>query len=87
MSEKTRIYHHEIHQKHLKRSSILKLQNETGLLEGHTPCAEFLEELVGDLLLNPAQLDHQAQEILLNELETVVTAKENDMLAVIPNKD
>ena len=35
VSEQTRTYHHEIHRKHLKRSSIIKLQTETGLLEGH----------------------------------------------------
>ena len=81
VSEKTRIYHHEIHQKNIRKSSILKLQSESGLLEGHGPCSEYLEQLVGDLLLTPAQLDISAQDVLLNELETVVTAEENDMLA------
>ena len=34
-SEKVRIFHHEQHQKHLKRSAILSLQTvEHGLLEG-----------------------------------------------------
>ena len=33
--EKVRIYHHGLHKKHLKRSSIMKLQTEIGLLEGH----------------------------------------------------
>ena len=28
MNEKVRIYHHDLHMKHLKRSSILKLQTE-----------------------------------------------------------
>ena len=34
-SEQTSIYHHELHKKMLKRTSILKLQTEEGLLEGH----------------------------------------------------
>ena len=87
VSEKTRIYHHEIHQKNIRKSSILKLQSESGLLEGHGPCSEYLEQLVGDLLLTPAQLDISAQDVLLNELETVVTAEENDMLAKVPDKE
>ena len=86
VSEKTRIYHHEIHQKHLKKSSILKLQTESGLLEGHTSCAKFLENVVADLLLNPAELDKVSQDILLNELEPVVTDEENMMLAKVPDK-
>ena len=42
-SEKVRIYHHEIHQKYIKKSSILKLETEKGLLEGHDQCAAYLE--------------------------------------------
>ena len=42
---------------------------------------------MGDLLLTPAQLDISAQDVLLNELETVVTAEENDMLAKVPDKE
>ena len=34
-SEKTRIYHHEIHKRHLSKSSILKLQTESGIITGH----------------------------------------------------
>ena len=54
MNEKVRIYHHELHKKHMKRSSILKLQTENGLIEGHEHCAAYLESQVGDLLLHPA---------------------------------
>ena len=43
MNEKVRIYHHDLHKKHLKRSSILKLQTEAGLMEGHDQCANYLE--------------------------------------------
>ena len=35
-SEKVRIFHNEQHQKHIKRSSILKLRTEEhGIIEGH----------------------------------------------------
>ena len=87
VSEKTRIYHHEIHKKHIKKSAILKLQSETGLLEGHDACAEYLEDLVADLLLHPAELDIAAQEALLAEIEPAVTELENLKLSKLPTKD
>ena len=34
-NEKTTIYHHELHKRSIKKSSILKLQTETEILEGH----------------------------------------------------
>ena len=34
-SEKVRIYHHDLHKKHIRRSSILKLDTKNGLLDGH----------------------------------------------------
>ena len=34
-SEKVRIFHHEQHQKHLKRSTILQLETPAGPMEGH----------------------------------------------------
>ena len=34
-SEKVRIYHHELHRKHIKRLAILKLETETETIEGH----------------------------------------------------
>ena len=45
-SEKVRIYHHEIHQKHVKRSAILKLQTDNELLIGHKACSEYLHHEV-----------------------------------------
>ena len=42
-SEKVTIYHHEIHRKLIKKSSILKLETPAGLIEGHAKCAEYLE--------------------------------------------
>ena len=46
-AESTRIYHHEIHQRQIKKSSILKLQADNELLIGHDRCAAHLESLVG----------------------------------------
>jgi hypothetical protein len=85
-SEKIRIYHHEIHQKLIKKSSILKLDTEVGILEGHQACAEYLENSVADLLLHPAMLDPAAQDALLSEVEPVFTDADNQMLCAIPDK-
>ena len=71
--EKTRIYHHDLHKKKVKRSSILKLQTPEGILEGHDACAGYLEGVVAELLLNPALLDQAAQAALLEEVEPVFT--------------
>ena len=43
-NEKTALYHHELLKKVIKKSSILKLQTENGLLEGHDACASYLEK-------------------------------------------
>ena len=86
VSEQTRIYHHELHRRHLKKSSILKLVTDEGVIEGHDSCAKYLENIVGDLLLEPAKLNKNAQEALLREVDTVVTDADNEMLAAVPNK-
>ena len=85
MNEKVRIYHHDLHKKHLKRSSILKLQTETGLVEGHEECSNYLENQVADLLLHPALVDQAARGVLLGEVEEVFTAKDNQMFLSIPS--
>ena len=85
--ENVRIYHHELHAKHLKRSSILKLSTESGILEGHAACSKYLEKAVGDLLLHPANLDENAQQILLKEVKPVFTSKDNEMFLKPPTKD
>ena len=38
-SEKVRIFHHEQHQKQYKKSSILNLDTEPGILWGHAACS------------------------------------------------
>ena len=60
-SEPTRIYHHEIHKKFIESSSIVKLETEQGMLEGHEACASYLEGKVQELLGFEAQLDPVSQ--------------------------
>ena len=87
-SEKVRIFHHEQHQKHLKRSAILKLKTEeNGLLEGHKACSAYLEGQVADLLIKPAFLNTAAQAILLEEVNQVFTEADNTMLEKFPTKN
>ena len=85
-SEKVRIYHHELHQHQVKRSAILKLRTDQGLLEGHSACADFLHQGVANLLLHPAELDSEAQLALLQEVHKSFTEKDNEMLIAPPNK-
>ena len=67
-SEKIRIYHHELHQKHIRKSSILQLEDGNNVVKGHDACAALLELAVQELLLHPVQLGHEAQTLLLNEV-------------------
>ena len=86
-SEKVRIYHHELHAKHIRRTSILKLKTDEGILEGHDACVQYLEKAVGDILVQPADLDEAAQEALLREVKPVFSSKDNEMMMKIPNKE
>ena len=86
-SEKTSIYHHEIHKKNVKRSYILQLMTDSGLIEGHEACATFLEGTVEDLLLQPAVLDHAAQQALLAEVDPVFTEKDNKTFLTPPTQE
>ena len=85
-SEKTRIYHHELHKRHMSKSSILKLLTESGIITGHDSCAEYLENMVEDLLSKPEVMDTEAQNILLAEVKAVVTESDNLMLSKSPEK-
>ena len=71
----------------MKKTSILKLQTENTLLEGHDPCARYLEKTVEDLLLHPAALDTLAQEALLKEVKMVFTEEDNLKFLAIPTKE
>ena len=87
MNEKTTLYHHELLKKVIKKSSILKLQTDNGVLEGHSKCAKYLEKTVEDLLLHPAALDKVAQDILLKEVKVVFTEQDNKKFMTKPTKD
>ena len=85
-SENVRIYHHELHKKHIKRSQILELKTETQTLLGHQQCAKYLENSVAELLLHPAALDSAAQDELLAEVDKVFTPEDNKLMTKVPNK-
>ena len=86
-NEKVRIYHHALHRKFINKSSILKLETPSGIVEGHENCARALEENVAAHLLRPAALDPRAQEILLSEVESCFTVEDNTMLLAVPDKE
>ena len=67
-SEKVRIFHHV---KRCKKSAILKLEIENGLLVGHDACSDYLVEQVSKLLGQLAVLHSIAQETLLAEVAPV----------------
>ena len=75
-SEKVRIFHHEQHVKHCKKSAILKLETDDGVLIGHEACSDFLVRQVTSLLGEPAKLDSAAQKILLAEVTPVFTEED-----------
>ena len=81
--EAVRIYHHELHARKIKKSSILKLQVGSQLIEGHEKVSAFLEQSVEDLLTTPADLCPMAQDSLLSEIKSVFSTEDNEML----NKD
>ena len=58
--EKVRIYHHELHQKHLAKSSILKLEAPDSTFQGHKECASFPEKSVADILTGPPETNSLA---------------------------
>ena len=86
-SKKVRIYHHKLHRKRMTKSSILKLQTEQGLLEGHPACANYLEGKVEELMLTSLPLDQVAMGTLLAEVEHVITEQDNNMLEALPTSE
>ena len=85
-NEKSSIYHHELHKTIVKKSSILKLQTEDGLITGHAACAAHLKQTVEDLLLHPGHPDQVSQQILLDEVTPVFTEKDISMFFSPPSK-
>ena len=86
-SEKVRIHHHELHKKKIRNSNILKLTTENSIIEGHDKCSNFLQSLLEDLLLHPADLGQFAQQTLLDEIEEVFTDKDNTKLVAPVTKE
>ena len=86
-SEKVCIYHHEQHVKHSKKSAILKLDTEDGVLVGHEACSDFLINRVTKLLGQPAVLDTSAQKIFLAKVSPVFSDKDNEALETSPAKE
>lgn len=86
LHENTHIFHHEIHKKHLKKSSILQLETNSGILRGHQACAAFLEKSVSDLLEVPPQTDTASQDLLLCRVSPVFTEVDNVKLCAIPSE-
>ena len=68
----------------MKKAAILKLQTESGLLEGHSACADYLERSVETLLLHPATLNIAAQKVLLDEVVPVFTPADNQKILTAP---
>ena len=71
----------------MQRSSILKLDTEKGVLEGHDQCASYLEDQVSHLLLHPAPLDQVARDCLLEEVQPVFSPADNDALFKVPDEE
>ena len=86
-SEKVRIYHHALHRKFINKSSILKLETPSGVVEGHENCALALENNVAAHLLHPAPLDPLAQAVLLSEVDTCFSTDDNAMLMESPTME
>ena len=85
--EHVRVYHHELHAKNIKKSSILQLKTESGIMEGHTACTEFLENAVSSILTSPASLNQSAQKELLKEVKVVFIKEDNEMMMKTPTKE
>ena len=82
-SEQTLIYHHEKLQKSRKRSSILKLNPQGELVEGHQNCGSLLQGEARALQDNTSSLDTKAQDELLEVVEEVVKISLDRMHSVI----
>ena len=85
-SERVRIYHHELHQKHILKSSILQLDAPNENCRGHAECADFLERSVADILSGSPELNGKSQDILLGEVERVFSPQDNELLLKKPTK-
>ena len=79
------LYHHEIHKKHIKRSNILELQTENGIVKGHEECAKVLVDSIKSFLSDTSPLNKDAQKALLLEVKPVFTEEDYGKLEASPN--
>ena len=86
-SESVRIYHHELHKRKIKRTSITKLDTDSQILIGHKEFTNYLEKTISDLLLHPANLYEAAQDELLKEVGVVFADVDNRLLMKSPDKE
>ena len=77
-SEKVLLYHHELHRKHIKKSMILELLTDDGLVTGHEKCAEVLSDSVRVFLSDLSPLDASMQDALLEEVDIVFNDDDNE---------
>ena len=80
LSETVRLYHHDIHKKNVKRSSILQRDTYQGMLQGHESCSKYLGSQVEQLLLKPHPVDNVSRDRLLQEVEGEFTDVDNEAL-------
>ena len=83
--EKTRIYHHQLLKTRVKKTYISKLQTEEGLILGQDECHRFLEKDVKNLLTNVHVEDEESSTELLNEIQSSITAEDNEILLKNPD--
>jgi hypothetical protein len=69
------------------KSSILKLDTQSGLVKDHGECYKFLEQEVKNLLLVDAGLEHAAQSKLLEEVSPRFTEVDNALFLAPPTVD
>ena len=85
-SEKTRIYHHSLLKRNIKRSAILKLDTLEGMKTGHDECMDFLERDVMSLLFNVHSPNMEAVQDLLDEISPSFSTEDNKMLEAAPTE-
>ena len=84
--EEVRIFHHGLHKKYIRQSSILKLDTGSEILEGHENCARFLENQVANLLFLKHVANSSSMEVLLTETERVFTRDDNSAFLACPTE-
>ena len=85
-SESSTIYHHQIHKKLIKQSSLLKLDTPDGMKLGHHECRQYMEKMMTELL-RPVNLDPTAQNLLLDETPEVFNEEDRIFFSKEPSTE